>query len=301
MKTVAFVGLGVMGRPMAAHLAKAGFNVKSYDVKAKGNCASLREAASGADFLVTMLPDGRAVRRVVLASLPHLAKNALVIDTSSSDPADIRALSRKVDVVDAPVSGAVVGARAATLTFMVGGTKENFKRARPLLAAMGKQIFHVGPLGAGDAVKALNNYLGAVGTLAGFEALLVARAFRLQPEPMLAAINASTGRNSTTAVKIARDILPRAYASGFKLALMAKDVAIAQRLAREAGVHAPFLATTLRMWRRAQAHLPARADHSEIYKYQAALARGAVGRPATRRASSARRRAPRTSAPGSRG
>jgi 3-hydroxyisobutyrate dehydrogenase len=293
VKSVAFVGLGVMGRPMAGHLAKAGFQVRSYDARTKGTCASLREAVSGADFLVTMLPDGRAVRQVVLASLPHLARNALVIDTSSSDPADIRALSSKIDLVDAPVSGAVVGARAASLTFMVGGTTANFRKARPLLAAMGKQIFHVGPVGAGDAVKALNNYLGAVGTLAGFEALLIARALRLQPEPMLAAINASTGRNSTTAVKIARDILPRAYASGFKLALMAKDVAIAQRLAREGGVHAPFLATTLAMWRRAQASLPARADHSEIFKYQASLAR--------RRASSARRRAPRRSAPGSRG
>ncbi|MGE5639104.1 MAG: NAD(P)-dependent oxidoreductase [Clostridia bacterium] len=300
MRTVAFVGLGVMGRPMAGHLAKAGFDVKTYDIKAKGNCASLREAASGAHFLVTMLPDGKAVRRVVLASLPHLAKNALVVDTSSSDPEDIRGLSKKIDLVDAPVSGAVVGARAASLTFMVGGTKENFRRARPLLAAMGKQIFHVGPVGAGDVVKALNNYLGAVGTLAGFEALLIARAFRLDPLPMLAAINASTGRNSTTAVKIARDILPRAYASGFKLALMAKDVAIARRLAAEAGVHAPFLRTTLAMWRRAQAALPRAADHSEIYKYQAALARGA-GAPARRRASSRPRRARRKSVPGSRG
>lgn len=294
MKRVAFVGLGVMGGPMAAHLAKAGFAVRSYDRNGKGTCASLREAVRNADFLVTMLPDGHAVRRVVLASLPHLAKNALVLDTSSSDPADIRALAaRGARIVDAPVSGAVVGARAATLTFMVGGKPADVRRAMPLLRAMGTQIFHVGPLGAGDVVKALNNYLGAVGTLAGFEALLVARAFRLDPKPMLAAINASTGRNSTTAVKIARDILPRAFASGFKLRLMTKDVSIAAGLARTVRVRTPFLQATLRMWRQAQRRLPANADHSEIYKYQRAIA--------TRRASARRSSAGRTSARRSRG
>src|SRR6185369_5904923 len=128
----------------------------------------------------------------------------------------------------------------------VGGEKKDFDKAVPVLAAMGKRIFHVGPLGAGHAVKALNNYLGAAGTLAGFEALLIARAFGLDPKPMLEAINASTGRNSTTEKKIARDILTGAYASGFKLGLMAKDVGIAAELARGLGVEAPFLKTTLK-------------------------------------------------------
>ena len=295
MKRVAFVGLGVMGAPMAAHLARASFAVRSYDLNGKGSCRTLREAASGADFLVAMLPDGGAVRKAVSAAHPFLARGALVIDASSSDPAETRALGRTlaargIALVDAPVSGAVVGAREASLTFMVGGEARNVRRALPLLRAMGKHIFHVGPLGAGHAVKALNNYLGAAGTLAGFEALLIARAFRLDPAPMLAAINASTGRNSTTERKIARDILTGAYASGFKLALMAKDVGIAARLARNLKVRAPFLATTLRTWRRAQRSLPARADHSEIYKYQRTVASlPASARPARARRTPARR------------
>ena len=277
MKTVAFVGLGVMGRPMSEHLARAGFSVRSFDLKAKGNCASLREAVQGADVLVTMLPDGDAVRDVLLEALPSLEKSSIVIDASSADPAGTRALgdalaARGIEMVDAPVSGAVVGAREASLTFMVGGSESAFKKAKPVLAAMGKQIFHVGPLGAGHAVKALNNYLGAAGTLAGFEALLVARAFGLDPKPMLEAINASTGRNSTTERKIARDVLTGAYASGFKLALMAKDVGIAAQLARGLGVEAPFLKATLKAWRAAQRELPAGADHSEIYKYQEKVA-----------------------------
>ena len=180
--------------------------------------------------------------------------------------------ARGLGMVDAPVSGAVVGARAATLAIMVGAEDALFEKARPLLAAMGSQLFHVGPLGAGHAVKALNNYLGAAGTLAGFEALLVARAFGLDPAPMLEAINASTGRNSTTERKIPQQVLTGAFASGFKLALMAKDVGIAAELARGLGVQAPYLRFTLKAWQSAL-RAPAGADHVEIYKYQEVLAK----------------------------
>jgi 3-hydroxyisobutyrate dehydrogenase len=159
-----------------------------------------------------------------------------------------------------------------------------------VLKAMGNQIFHVGPLGAGHAVKALNNYLGAAGALAGFEALLVARGFGLDPKPMLDAINASTGRNSTTDRKIPRDVLTGTFASGFKLALMAKDVGNAAELARGLGIETPFLKQTLKMWRDAQKKLPAGADHVEIYKYQEKLSARKRGRAAKPRASAAKRR-----------
>jgi 3-hydroxyisobutyrate dehydrogenase len=188
----------------------------------------------------------------------------------------------------------VAGAKSATLAIMVGGTVSGLARVLPMLKAMGNQIFHVGPLGAGHAVKALNNYLGAAGTLAGFEALLVARAFGLDPKPMLDAINASTGRNSTTDRKIPRDILTGSFASGFKLALMAKDVGIAAELARGLGIKAPFLKQTLKMWRDAEKKLPSGADHVEIYKYQEKLAgrSGQSRRKTTRAATPKRGRAP---------
>jgi 3-hydroxyisobutyrate dehydrogenase len=295
--TVGFIGLGRMGQPMAANLAREGFPVRSFDLNGSGSCKSIAEAAKGAEVLITMLPDGKTVRDAVLEALPALPAHAIVVDMSSSDPAGTRALgaaleARGIVLVDAPVSGAVAGAKSGTLAIMVGGSQEALERIKPVLGAMGKQIFHVGALGAGHAVKALNNYLGAAGTLAGFEALLVARAFGLDPKPMLEAINASTGRNSTTERKIARDVLTGAFASGFRLALMTKDVGIAAELARGLGVKTPFLKQTLKLWREAQRTLPPDADHSEIYKYQEKLAAGGRRTGAAKRRSGPARRKP---------
>ncbi len=262
-----------MGVPMAAHLAAAGFTVQSYDKRVNGTHDSVRKAAEGADFLITMLPDGAVVRDVVHEALPALKRGALVIDMSSSDPIGTRALGKRlaasdVAMVDAPVSGAVRGAREASLAIMCGGSARDVARARPALEKMGRDIFHVGPLGAGHAVKALNNYLGAAGTLAGFEALLLAQALDLDPKPVLDAINASTGRNWTTEHKIPQQVLTGAFGSGFKLALMTKDVAIASALARDLGIDTPYLRETLKHWRAAARAMPRDADHTEIYKFQ---------------------------------
>lgn len=302
MTTVAFIGLGAMGRPMVENLAKAGFTVQSYDKSGSGSHKSPVAAAKGAEILITMLPDGATVREVVLEALPALARGSIVVDMSSADPAGTRALGQAlqgsgIEMVDAPVSGAVVGARNATLAIMVGGTVAGLARVLPALKAMGNQIFHVGPLGAGHAVKALNNYIGAAGTLAAFEALLVARAFGLDPKPMLDAINASTGKNSSTERKIPRDILTGTFASGFRLALMSKDVGIAAELARGLGLKTPFMDTTLKTWREAEKRLPAGADHVEIYKYQEKIAkRRSVKAPRKRspsRGAASRRSSPR--------
>ena len=265
-----------MGQVMAANLAAAGFSVQSYDVKKTGNRKSAADAAKGADALITMLPDGDAVQEAVLDALPALKSGAVVIDMSSSDPAGTRALGlalskTKILMVDAPVSGARFKAKDGTLAIMVGGEKTVFEKILPVLQKLGNQIFHVGPLGAGHAVKALNNYLGAAGTLAGFEALLIAQALGLDPKSMLEAINASTGRNSTTVRKIPRDVLTGAFASGFKLALMAKDIGIAAGLAKGLRVKAPYLKETLKLWRRAQKKLKRDADHTEIYRYLESL------------------------------
>ncbi|MCD6040801.1 MAG: NAD(P)-dependent oxidoreductase [Burkholderiales bacterium] len=277
MKTVAFIGLGVMGKLMAARLAPA-YRMRTYDLNGKGNCKSAREAAWGADAMITMLPDGDAVREAVLDALPSLRPGAVVIDMSSSEPAGTRALGvalarNKVEMIDAPVSGARFKAKDGTLAIMAGGKRKAFTKSLPVLRKLGTEIFHVGPLGAGHAVKALNNYLGAAGTLAGFEALLVAEKLGLDPKPMIAAINASTGRNSTTARKIPQDVLTGRFASGFKLGLMAKDVGIAADLARGLRLRTPYLRETLRQWKAAQKAMPRSADHTEIYKYQKKLTR----------------------------
>jgi 3-hydroxyisobutyrate dehydrogenase len=277
LKTVAFIGLGVMGKLMAANLAKK-FRVRSFDRNGTGNCRSAREAAQGAGVLITMVPDGNDVRDAVLDALPGLERGAIVVDMSSSDPAGTLALGKAlkangIAMLDAPVSGARFKAKDGTLAIMVGGDQKAFRKVLPVLKTMGTEIFYCGKPGAGHAVKALNNYLGAAGTLAGFEALLIAQRFGLDPNPMIDAINASTGRNSTTARKIPQDILTGRFASGFKLGLMTKDVGIAAELARGLRLNVPFLKETLKHWKAAQQQLSKNADHTEIYKYQRRLVR----------------------------
>ena len=289
-----------MGQPMAANLAKEGFAVRSFDLNGTGSSPSVRDAAAGAEVVITMLPDGEAVRKAVLEALPALDSGTVVVDMSSSDPAATRALgtvlaARGIELVDAPVSGAVPKAIDGTLTIMAGGNAATLKRITPVLEKMGDRVFHVGPLGAGHAVKALNNYLGAAGTLAGFEALLIARAYGLDPKPMLEAINASTGRNSATERKIPQQVLTGAFASGFRLALMVKDVGIAYRLARDLGIDAPYLREALKLWRDAQRSLPADADHTRAYEYLKRRSAPARRKPAPSRGARARRSSPRRS------
>jgi 3-hydroxyisobutyrate dehydrogenase len=285
---------------MAANLAREGFTVRSFDINGLGSCRSIREAAKSAEVLVTMLPDGDAVREAVLEALPALEAGSVVVDMSSSEPAGTRALGlalsgNNIQLVDAPVSGAVAGAKDGTLAIMAGGSLEALNKVRFLLEKLGNRIFHVGPLGAGHAVKALNNYLGAAGTIAGFEALLVARALGLDPRLMLEAVNASTGRNYTTERKIPQQVLTGAFASGFRLALMAKDVGIAAGLARDLGVETPYLKETLRLWRAAQKKLSSGADHTEIFHYLKGLVRPRSARARRKAAPSRGARAQRSS------
>jgi len=277
-RTIGFLGLGLMGRLMAANLVRAGYDVRSFDLNGSGNCKTAKQAAERAQILITMVPDGKAVRRAVLAALPGLAPGTIVIDMSSSDPATTRklgALLKKnhIHMLDSPVSGAKAKAKDGTLALMVGGDAAILRKARPVLSKMGSEIFHTGELGSGHATKALNNYLGAAGTIAGFEALLVGERFGLDPKTLIDVINASTGKNSTTERKIPQQVFTGAFASGFQLALMTKDVGIAAEIARGAGVETPYLKNTLKIWRGARRSLRAGADHTEIYLYLKRLGR----------------------------
>ena len=289
---VGFIGLGMMGRLMAANLVKAGFDVRSFDLNGSGNCRTAEEAARHASVLITMVPDGKAVRKAITAALPGLAPGTIVIDMSSSDPAttrEIGALLRKkgIDMLDSPVSGAKAKAADGTLALMVGGDAALLERVRPVLSAMGTEIFHTGALGSGHATKALNNYLGAAGTVAGMEALLIGEKFGLDPKTLIDVINASTGKNSTTERKIPQQVFTGAFASGFAHALMTKDVGIANGIAHSVRVKAPYLGQTAKIWKQSLSRLPAGADHTEIYRYLKALSapsRGAASpRPRSRR------------------
>lgn len=298
IRTVAFIGLGRMGRPMAANLAKAGFALRVMDRSAEAvrdflatHAANAfgtpREAAAGAGAMITMLPAGRDVREVLLgrtpgdpdAAMKGLRPGCLVIDMSSSAPLLTRETGEQlaaggIPMLDAPVSGGVPRARDGTLAIMVGGERDAVERARPVLAAMGSKVFVIGALGSGHAMKALNNYVSAAGLAAAAEALLVGRRFGLDPTVMTEVLNASTGRNNSTENKLKQHILSGTYASGFSLDLMAKDLATALELADRLAVPTPFAERCVPLWQDAAAGLGPGADHTEIYRFLEQLKEG---------------------------
>ncbi len=276
---VAFIGLGTMGAPMARHLAAKGYAVAGWDVAGAARAASpvplaasARAAVAGAAAVITKLPDGRAVGAALAGeTLADAAPGTLVIDMSSSDPLGTRALgaelaARGIAMLDAPVSGGVKKAREATLAIMAGGEAEDVARAMPLLQAMGAAVFRCGALGAGHAMKALNNYVSSAGLVAAVEALAIGQRFGLDPETMVDVLNASTGRNNTTEHKLKQQVIPRSFAAGFAIGLMAKDVGAAATLAHGVGLDAPLAQAMADRWADAAARLGPGADHTAIAK-----------------------------------
>lgn len=281
MSEVGFVGLGKMGGPMAARLVRAGHRVLGYDpVQAAGEAlaeqggivvSSVADAA--AEVVVLMLPDSDVVEAVLFegglaAALPP---GTLVIDMSSSAPTRTQDVARRLDeaglvLVDAPVSGGVSGAVAGTLTIMLGGSDAAAARATPVVAALGS-VRHVGPVGAGHAVKALNNLLSATHLWATSEAILVGERFGLDPATMLDAINTSSGRSGSTQKKWPDFVLPGTFDSGFSLALMLKDMRIASDLAHRLGMPVELGDAAVRRWAEAREGLPSDADHTEIVRW----------------------------------
>ena len=276
-----FVGLGHMGVPMTRRLVSAGHEVRGYDTSADarervGEAAvgSLADAAAGAEAVVLMLAASDVVREVVLAEglLDAVERGALVVDMGSSDPTQTRELaaeagSRGVGYVDAPVSGAVVGAEAGTLTIMFGGSAEELTRCQPLFAALGKKVVHAGPVGAGHALKALNNLLSATNFLITLEAVAAGKRFGLDPGVMVDAINDSTGRSWATEHKVPQFVMPRSYTSGFAMRLMVKDIRTARELAHSTGSPFELGDAAVALWERAAEALPEEADHTEIAEW----------------------------------
>jgi len=297
---IGFIGLGLMGLPMARNLARAGYRIVAHDANtgalARARDAtgaetpgSLKAIGASCDAVITMLPDGNVVRAVLLGSaaatdclLAGLARGGMVIDMSSSSPVGTRELGARlaqqgVAMLDAPVSGGVRKAVDASLAIMVGGEAGAIARCRPLLDAMGKQIFLTGALGSGHAMKALNNYVSAAGLIAAAEAVLAGQRFGLDARTIVDILNASTGMNNSTLNKFHPYILSRAFNSGFSLDLMVKDLGIALETARAAGSPVPFGEACLDAWTHAQAALGAGADHTAVVRYWEQLAGTEIG------------------------
>jgi len=285
---IGFIGLGNMGRPMAARLAAAGFNLTVFDLNARAlktfcrqyharPAADAGDAGRSKQAVITMLPDGDTVRRVVLEEgrrgapplLSTLPPKAVLIDMSSSSPGGTCSLGQTlakqgIAMIDAPVSGGVGRAKSGTLAIMAGGRKTQFNRCRPLLQAMGDRIFHTGPLGSGHAVKVLNNLVSAAGLIAAAEALIIGRRFNLNPAVMIDVLNSSTGRNNSTENKFKQFILSRTFNSGFSLDLMLKDLSTAVQMARETRTPALFGSLCRELWAAARPSLPEGADHTAV-------------------------------------
>ena len=287
---IAFIGLGAMGQPMAGHLVAAGFDVTGFDLfdearqrfAASGGktCGEIAAALWNADIVITMLPNGKIVRDALLdgENWRSLKKDCLVIDMSSSAPADTQRLAgaladKGVRLIDAPVSGGTKRAVSASLAIMVGGDDRDIEEAMPLLGAMGEKIFRTGPVGSGHAMKAINNYVSGATVIATMEGTLLGETFGLKPETIVDILNASSGRSNTSEVKMKQFVLSETFNSGFALGLMAKDIRIASDLADALGVTLPALTATAKMWEEAGRFFGRNADHTEIAKFIAARAK----------------------------
>lgn len=282
---IGFIGLGKMGEPMSRNLHKAGFKLALYDINHAAvaklaaeygaeKAPSPAEVGRACHVVITIVPDGEAVREIALGErglASGIAKSSILIDMSSSAPMGSRELGaelakRGIRMIDAPVSGGVKRAISGELTIMIGGETADIEQCRPLLAAMGTQLFDAGPLGAGHAIKCLNNYVSAAGYIAAAEALVAGRCFGLDPQVMLDVLNASSGMNNSTQNKFAQHVLSRTFGSGFSLALMAKDLRTALDLAHQTGT--PFVTgeRCVEVWNEAEKALGGTADHTEIVR-----------------------------------
>jgi 3-hydroxyisobutyrate dehydrogenase len=255
--SVGFIGVGNMGNPMASNILKNGFKMKVFDLSPKAmenlvqagaqRAASAREVVEGSEIVLTCLPASPDVEALYLdaGGLVECAKpGTILIDLSSvlpSTPRKIepRARDRGVHFLESPVSGGVSGARAATLAVMVGGDGEVLKRAEPVLRSLGPNIFHVGPVGAGNTVKAINNMMACVNSLAMMEGLVLGLKAGLDPMIIHDVVKASSG-GSKALDRIPRAIIPRDFEPGFKVFLMNKDLETFNTIAKELHVPVSF-------------------------------------------------------------
>ncbi|KQT10927.1 NAD(P)-dependent oxidoreductase [Ramlibacter sp. Leaf400] len=285
---IGFIGLGVMGTPMAKHLARAGHRLTLLDANAAiardlagslgGDSiavATPREVAERSDVIITMLPNGQVVRQVVLGDdgvIHGLRSGALVLDTSSCEPwlteETARALAgRGGGMVDAPVSGAQWGAQEASLVFMVGGSPGHVARIRPLLDVMGRAVFHLGGVGSGHAMKCINNCITAITLANTAEGLVAGKRYGLDPQVMVEVLNESTGGSWITRTHFNQRVFNRAFDDPFKLELMLKDVGIALELARETATPVPIWGLGQQLWRMADHAAGPGASVSELVRW----------------------------------
>jgi 3-hydroxyisobutyrate dehydrogenase len=296
---IGFIGIGMMGTPMAANLVKAGFDVTVYHPKQRrgeafaaafgGASTDALGTLADSDTVVTMLPTGQVVREVLLGSpgvglAAALKPGAIVVDMSSSEPTGTRELGqvlaqRNIRLIDAPVSGGVQRAQGAKLTIMYGCDDDGvFTAVEGVLRAVGDRLFRTGGLGSGHAMKALNNCVAAAAFAATSEALALGEKFGLDGGTMVDILNVSTGRNFFTELVMKEQVLGGKFASGFSVGLLAKDVKIAADLSEALHHETPVLRLVSQRWAQARDILGPHEDHT---KGHVAWKQGAVVHPSS--------------------
>ncbi|HEX7829171.1 MAG TPA: NAD(P)-dependent oxidoreductase [Thermoanaerobaculia bacterium] len=277
---VAFIGLGAMGFPMARHLAKEHevlvwnrtHEKAERHAREHGTTVAkdLEECAS-AEVIITMLPTSKEVDEIVDVLWPHLQRGTLWIDATSGDPNVSRETAKQlethgIDFVDAPVTGAVVGAENATLTIMMGGSAENVERAKDVLRVNGKTLIHVGPTGSGHAIKVLTNTIMGATVWITSECMLLAKQYGIDMKTALEVTNAGSGRSNAS-----ENLLPMRLRDGkwplvFKLLHHDKDIRIAASLSHQQHASTPMLALTQHLFSSALHQLGDDADYIEVAK-----------------------------------
>jgi 3-hydroxyisobutyrate dehydrogenase len=282
---VAFIGLGDIGAPMASHLAREPFELTVWNRSAakaddfvathKARAAATpADAVRDADVVITCLPSSVEVEAVLHGEsgmIDALRKGAVLIDCTSGDPPTSRSIAaelggRGVEFIDAPVSGGTIAAKSGTLTVMWGGEVTVFERVRTVIEAFGKKIVHAGPVGAGDALKAVNNALLAVHILSAAEGLAVLVKAGVDPTVALDVINSSSGRSNTSENLIPQRVITRAFPRTFRLALLDKDIGIASVMAEDLDAKTPLIALAAERFHEAREKLGEQADHVEAVK-----------------------------------
>ena len=280
-ESVLFIGAGNMGTPMASNLLNAGVTLAIADLSeatlapfaARGVPTAKSAEDLPGEVVITILPTDVQVREALLGPGGALLgrKRKAVIEMTSAAPTATKRLAAElhelgVPMIDAPVSGGVRGAKNASLTTMVGGAPELFEHYRPLLALMCSNIRHVGDVGSGHTLKALNNFLSGVSLWATCEALLVGSKAGLDLQTMVDILHTSSGQTNALDTKIVMSVLPRTFDYGFSMRLISKDIAIAAGLARELDVPAPVLAEADEHWKLAKSELGDDADFSAVMR-----------------------------------
>ncbi|KIW61157.1 hypothetical protein PV05_01314 [Exophiala xenobiotica] len=288
VKTVGYIGLGKAGASMASNLPRSSFNLvvrdadpaREKEFASKYQNVTIAEPGPNAfkdcDVVITMLPHGKVVREVVLGEngiAKGLKSGTIIVDTSSSSPYDTQSLGKDLAdlgfvLVDSPVTQKQLhDTDTGEATLMVGtDSQEAFDKVLPVLQAMAKWVFHMGKLGAGHAMKTLNNYTSAGAIVALSDALVAGQKFGLDPVQMIDVLNVGTGRNFSTSDSYATDALPKRYATGYQLALLVKDIGISKELFEKVDFETDMPDLILKYFKEAQNGLEPTADHTELLK-----------------------------------